>query len=123
MAVPLAGAMNGIKGEVNTLNGPPGLAGRPGPGPVPEQRRPPDAGGDARGLPGLAFPDFRRYLRAKARLLGQERLPWWDLFAPVVGEEGRVWPFDEAAASWWSSSGPFRWPGRAGAAGIRGALD
>ena len=32
---------------------PPGLAGRPGPGPVPEQRRPPDAGGDAAGLPGI----------------------------------------------------------------------
>ena len=32
-----------------------------------------------------SFPDFRRYLRAKARLLGHATrgLPWWDLFAPV----------------------------------------
>jgi pepF/M3 family oligoendopeptidase len=45
-----------------------------------------------------SFPDFRRYLRAKARLLGQEALPWWDLFAPVGGESGsRHWAFDEAA--------------------------
>jgi len=31
-----------------------------------------------------SFPVFRRYLRAKAARLGQEALPWWDLFAPVV---------------------------------------
>lgn len=30
-----------------------------------------------------AFSDFRRYFQAKARRLGQERLPWWDLFAPA----------------------------------------
>lgn len=30
-----------------------------------------------------AFPTFRGYLRTKARRLGQERLSWWDLFAPV----------------------------------------
>lgn len=30
-----------------------------------------------------AFPTFRRYLRAKARKLGQEKLHWWDLFAPL----------------------------------------
>ena len=36
-----------------------------------------------------SFPDFRRYLRAKARLIsGAERLPWYDLFAPVGGGSG-----------------------------------
>jgi oligoendopeptidase F len=36
------------------------------------------------------FPDFRRYLKAKATLLGHTgRLPWCDLFAPV-GDAGRV---------------------------------
>jgi oligoendopeptidase F len=33
-----------------------------------------------------ALPDFHRYLRAKARVLGHPigtALPWWDLFAPV----------------------------------------
>ncbi len=29
-----------------------------------------------------SFPDFRRYLQAKARLLGRDKLPWCDLFAP-----------------------------------------
>jgi oligoendopeptidase F len=42
-----------------------------------------------------AFPDFRRYLRTKARALGLERLAWYDLFAPVGGG-GRSWNFDEA---------------------------
>ncbi len=37
-----------------------------------------------------SLPDFRRYLRAKARLLGHDGgLPWWDLFAPV-GDAGEV---------------------------------
>jgi len=43
-----------------------------------------------------SFPDFRRYLHAKARLLGVERCAWYDLFAPV-GKETRTWSFDEAA--------------------------
>jgi oligoendopeptidase F len=43
-----------------------------------------------------AFPDFRRYLHAKARLLGVERCAWYDLFAPV-GRETRTWSYDEAA--------------------------
>ncbi len=29
------------------------------------------------------FPHFRRYLASKAQKLGKEKLPWWDLFAPV----------------------------------------
>lgn len=30
------------------------------------------------------FPDFRRYLKAKAKLVnGSDKLPWYDLFAPV----------------------------------------
>ena len=33
-----------------------------------------------------ALPDFRRYLRAKGRMLGHpDGLPFWDLFAPVGG--------------------------------------
>jgi pepF/M3 family oligoendopeptidase len=31
-----------------------------------------------------SFPVFRRYWQAKARRLGKERLPWWDLSAPVA---------------------------------------
>jgi pepF/M3 family oligoendopeptidase len=44
-----------------------------------------------------SFPDFRRYLHAKARALGVSRLAWYDLFAPI-GTENRTWEFDEAAA-------------------------
>jgi oligoendopeptidase F len=42
-----------------------------------------------------SFPDFRRYLKAKAQALGQFALPWYDLFAPVSGN-GRKWTFKEA---------------------------
>jgi len=42
-----------------------------------------------------AFPDFRRYLRAKARLLGIERCAWYDIFAPV-GKEPRQWDYAQA---------------------------
>lgn len=37
-----------------------------------------------------AFPDFRRYMTAKARALGVEKLAWFDLIAPVGGE-GEKW--------------------------------
>lgn len=40
-----------------------------------------------------SFPDFRRYLRAKARALGIEQCAWYDIFAPV-GETGGDWEFD-----------------------------
>jgi oligoendopeptidase F len=38
-----------------------------------------------------ALPDFRRYLRAKARLLGRHQLPYWDLFAPVGTAPRQPW--------------------------------
>ena len=41
------------------------------------------------------FPAFRRYLNCKARLLGHEQLPWWDLFAPV-GESHRTFTWGQA---------------------------
>ena len=44
-----------------------------------------------------SFPDFRRYLRAKARALGLEQLAWYDLFAPV-GASTRAWDYAEASA-------------------------
>lgn len=43
-----------------------------------------------------AFPDFRRYLHAKAQLMGIPQCAWYDLFAPV-GKETRTWSYDEAA--------------------------
>ncbi len=94
-AAPLAAALNSIKGQVITLN----------------QRRGwetaldaalMDARIDRATLDAMmtaareSFPDWRRYLRAKARALGLERLAWYDLFAPVGGA-GRPWTFTEGA--------------------------
>jgi len=92
--VPLAAAMNGIKGQVGVLN----------------KRRNWSssldnalffANIDRETLDAMltaareSFPDFRRYLKAKAKALGTEHLAWFDLFAPLSsGEES--WPYDKA---------------------------
>jgi pepF/M3 family oligoendopeptidase len=93
--VPLAAAMNSIKGEVNTLS----------------RRRGWDtaldetlfhSNMDRQILDAMmeaakeSFPDFRRYLQAKARMLGLPRLAWYDLFAPVR-ESQNTWSFSEGA--------------------------
>jgi pepF/M3 family oligoendopeptidase len=95
VAIPLAAAMNAIKGEAVAVN----------------QRRgwidPLDASLFSNCVDRATFvaldeavtaalPDFRRYLRAKARLLaggparGDGGLAWWDLFAPAPVEAGEV---------------------------------
>jgi oligoendopeptidase F len=45
-----------------------------------------------------SFPDFRRYLRTKARVLGHgdRGLPWWDLFAPVGDPAASACTWDDA---------------------------
>ena len=42
-----------------------------------------------------SFPMFREYFKAKARRLGKESLPWWDLFAPM-GRSDRSFSYPEA---------------------------
>ncbi len=42
-----------------------------------------------------SFPDFRRYMGAKARAIGVPRLAWYDLDAPL-GDAGRPWRWSEA---------------------------
>jgi pepF/M3 family oligoendopeptidase len=94
VAVPLAAALNSIKGEVNTLTRRRGWQ-------SPLDAALFDANIDRQTLDAMieaaraSFPDFRRYLRAKARALGVPRLAWYDLCAPV-GRSSRVWEFDEA---------------------------
>ncbi len=96
VAVPLAAAMNSIKGEVNTLSRRRGWQ-------SPLEASLLDNNIDQQTLDAMmtaareSFPDFRRYLSAKARALGLSRLAWYDLFAPVGGEE-RVWTFNEATS-------------------------
>jgi pepF/M3 family oligoendopeptidase len=91
---PLAACMNGVKGAVATLN---------------RRRGRTDAlhqaldqsridRGTLEAMLGAmhdSFPAFRRYLQGKARLLGKEALPWWDIFAPV-GRVDRRYSYAEA---------------------------
>jgi pepF/M3 family oligoendopeptidase len=110
MSVPLAAAMNGIKGQVNTTTRRRGWD-------TPLDAALFDAHIDRQTLDAMleaayaSFPDFRRYLRAKARTLGVGTLAWYDLFAPVGASgqcdttsdsqsdmNGRTWSFDEASA-------------------------
>jgi pepF/M3 family oligoendopeptidase len=94
-AVPIAAALNSIKGEVAMLS----------------KRRAWDSPLDAAlfdnnidraALDAMlaaareSFPNFRRYMRAKARALGIPALAWYDLFAPMGGG-GREWSFENAA--------------------------
>jgi pepF/M3 family oligoendopeptidase len=95
-ALPIAAALNGVKGQVLTVG-----ARRNWADPLDESlfwsainRETLDVMvGEAR----AAFPDFRRYLRLKARLLETPELAWYDLFAPV-GDAGRAWTWPEATA-------------------------
>lgn len=95
VAVPLAAAMNSIKGEVNAL-----ATRRNWSSPLDAAIF--DANIDRQTLDAMmeaaraSFPDFRRYLRAKAHALGVPTLAWYDLFAPV-GNSDRAWAFDDAA--------------------------
>lgn len=91
---PLAAAMNGIKGTVITLN---------------KKRGRKDAVESALDMARIdrdtldamlsamedSFPMFRRYFQAKAKRFGQEKLPWWNLFAPV-GKSDTKFSFLEA---------------------------
>ncbi len=94
VAVPLAAALNSIKGEVNILARRRGWASA-----LDESLF--DNNMDRASLDAMmlaaheAFPDFRRYLRAKARALGVAELAWYDLFAPV-GASHKVWEYDDA---------------------------
>ena len=94
--VPLAAAMNGIKGRVNVLNARRGYADAVEATLVGNSIDHAMLAAMQRAVV-ASFPDFRRYFAAKARLLGHAdgQLPWSDLFAPV-GEAGREWTYPEA---------------------------
>ncbi|MDF1501019.1 MAG: M3 family oligoendopeptidase [Anaerolineales bacterium] len=90
----LAACMNGVKGQVNTLND---RRGREDSlhASLDQSRL------DRESLQALldsmqsSFPKFREYFRAKAKLLGKEQLAWWDIFVPV-GKVERAFSYDEA---------------------------
>jgi pepF/M3 family oligoendopeptidase len=106
--VPLAAALNGVKGAAITLDSRRGWYGEAG-----------REGGFAAGaLRKSAFQDrisektlnaligtlegslplFRRYLKAKARLLGLEACAFYDIFAPLSGAPGKTWTWEESSA-------------------------
>ncbi len=87
--VPLAAALNSIKGEVGVVNARRGFTDAITPSLH-------GANIDRQTLDAMhqacteSFPDFRRYLKAKAKLLGSSALSWYDMLAPV-GEPGKSW--------------------------------
>lgn len=104
VATPLAAALNSVKGEVNALAQRRGWE-------TPLDAALFDANIDRPTLDAMltaareAFPDFRRYLRAKAGALGLDALAWYDLFAPMGS--GREWSFDESTRFIVSQFGTF----------------
>lgn len=91
---PIAAAMNSIKGVVNTFTA------RRGWGTGLDEA----VFANAIDRPTLdammsaaraSFPDFRRYLKAKARAMGLEKLEWYDLFAPLASGEGSHWSIEK----------------------------
>ncbi|MBN2046021.1 MAG: M3 family oligoendopeptidase [Anaerolineales bacterium] len=92
--VPLAAAMNGVKGSQSTIF---------------KRRGREDAVHksldqskiDRETLEAMlaamkaSFPSFRKYFKAKAKRLGKQSLPWWDLFAPM-GKSRRTFEYPQA---------------------------
>ena len=94
MKEPLAACLNGVKGEVVTLDRKRGREDCLHSSLVKARI---DRGTLEAMLGAIddALPMFRRYFQAKARILGFEKLPWWSLFAPI-GEVNKEYSFDEA---------------------------
>ncbi len=90
----LAACLNGVKGEVVTLN---------------KRRGRKDALHSALDAARIdrptleammaamkdSFPMFEKYFKHKAKLLGKEKLAWWDIYAPV-GSANKTFAFEEA---------------------------
>ncbi len=92
--LPLAAALNGIKGYQQTVRRRRGYADDVEPTLF-------NNGINAQTLNAMqqacveSFPDFRRYMRAKAKALGVDRLAWYDLTAPI-GDEMGTWGWEQA---------------------------
>ncbi|HVA44131.1 MAG TPA: M3 family oligoendopeptidase [Acidimicrobiales bacterium] len=106
VGVPCAAAMNGIKGEANTVNRHRGWADSLEPA-LHNNAVSRATLGAMQSAVVASLPDWRRYLRAKARLLGSAGanggLPWWDLFAPVGDPSAAAVAWEEATATVLSS--------------------
>lgn len=89
-ATPIAAALNAIKGEQLTLS-----TRRRWDSPLDEQLFGQTVDRDTLAAMQTAmtasFGDFRRYLGAKAKMLGLDRLAFFDLFAPIGGGSDQPW--------------------------------
>lgn len=94
VAVPLAAALNGVKGSQSVVNRRRGFSDDVEPTLLQNNitRKSLEAMQQACVE---SFPDFRRYMAAKARALGVEKLTWYDLSAPV-GSAARQYTWEEA---------------------------
>ncbi len=92
--IPLAFAINGVKGFSHTLNTRRGWESTLQRS-THQSRLSNDALNALIGTMRESLPTFRRYFHAKARALGLERLSFYDLFAPV-GEFTTTWSFEAA---------------------------
>jgi pepF/M3 family oligoendopeptidase len=89
----LAACLNGVKGWVNTLNE---HRGRQDPvhSSLDASRIDRETLEAMTGAMRDSFPMFRRYFKSKAKKLGKDSLPWWDLFAPM-GNVDRTFTYEE----------------------------
>lgn len=94
VALPLAAAMNGVKGWQCVLNRRRGYSTDVGAS-IPRNSIDADTLDAMQVAVVESFPDFRRYLKAKARRLGVNRLAWYDLHAPVANDS-RLIPWSDA---------------------------
>lgn len=96
VAIPFAAALNGIKGYQNVLRQKRGYKDDVEPTLLMN-------GIDRATLDAMqqacveSFPDFRRYMAAKARALGLEQLAWYDMNAPV-GNDTKSWSWSDGKA-------------------------
>lgn len=95
--IPLSHALNAIKGEGNTmceLRGYESLLHKT----LEDSRMDKETLDVMLSAMGDFLPEFRRYLKAKAKLLGHESgtLPFYDLFAPVGTGESKKFTYEEA---------------------------
>ncbi|HUS62015.1 MAG TPA: M3 family oligoendopeptidase [Acidimicrobiales bacterium] len=106
VSVPIAAALNSIKGETQMLNKRRGWSDDLEPALFMNNV-------DRGTLEAMqsavvaSLPDFERFFHAKARALGVDRLAYYDLFAPVGSESGRTWAWDEATTAVTESFGAY----------------
>jgi pepF/M3 family oligoendopeptidase len=91
---PLAACLNGVKGTANTLNRRRGRVDALH-APIDQARIDRPTLEAMLGAMKDSFPVFRKYYQAKAKRLGAEKLPWWDIFAPT-GNTSRTFTFEQA---------------------------